>query len=277
MQEVRLTLKKRAFPSQGRVRFNIAHLTDLGILEGDRVDLINESTKKIVTTSIIADTMVRQGQVRVSEEDLKSLGLQDEEEVLIRKAQPLQEKIKKAAADAGAATTTLRQLAAGYYDIRAGIGDAKAPDVYGAFPMDPYSHTPAQGGARQPGLTGQVKEDFLCRMGELGVFVKNGEVHFRPELLRPEEFVTAPTYFAYVDTAGIKRRLRLKAGELAFTYCQVPIIYRRDGDNSLIVFLAKAAKLPCQGLRLDADTSRLVFERAGQVVRIEVSLAGSPT
>ena len=71
-------------------------------------------------------------------------------------------------------------LADCYYDIRAGIGDYKTPEVYGAFPMDPYSHTPAQGGARQPGLTGQVKEDFLCRMGELGVFVKNGEIHFRP-------------------------------------------------------------------------------------------------
>jgi hypothetical protein len=104
MQEVRLTLKKRAFPSQGRVRFNIAHLSDLGILEGDRVDLINESTKKTVTTSIIADTMVREGQIRVSEEDLKTLGLQDEEEVLVRKTTPLQEKIKKVAA---AANTSL--------------------------------------------------------------------------------------------------------------------------------------------------------------------------
>jgi hypothetical protein len=101
MQEVRLTLRKRAFPSQGRVRFNIAHLPDLGILEGDRVDLINETTKKSVTTTVIADTMVRQGQVRVSEEDLKALGLNDDDEVLVRKTPPLQEKIKKAAANAG--------------------------------------------------------------------------------------------------------------------------------------------------------------------------------
>ncbi len=100
MQEVRLTIKKRAFPSQGRVRFNVAHLPDLGILEGEHVDLINESTKKTVTTSVIADTMVREGQIRVSEEDLKALGLQDEEEVLVRKTPPLEEKIKKAAADA---------------------------------------------------------------------------------------------------------------------------------------------------------------------------------
>jgi len=99
MKEVRFTIKKRAFPSQGRVRLNIAHLPDLGIHEGEHVDLINEATKKSVTTTVIADTMVREGHVRVSEEDLKTIGLNDDDEVLVRKTPPLGEKIKKAAAD----------------------------------------------------------------------------------------------------------------------------------------------------------------------------------
>lgn len=101
MQEVRLTLKKRAFPSQGRVRINIAHLADLGIKEGDKIDLVNESSGKSVTTAVIADTMVREGQIRVSEEDLKSLGLGDEDEVRVIKTPPVDAKIKKMAADAG--------------------------------------------------------------------------------------------------------------------------------------------------------------------------------
>jgi hypothetical protein len=100
MKDVRLTIKKRAFPSQGRVRLNIAHLPELGIREGDRIDLVNEATKKSVTTTVIADTMVRVGHVRVSEEDLKTIGLNDDDEVIVRKTPPLQEKIKKAAADA---------------------------------------------------------------------------------------------------------------------------------------------------------------------------------
>ncbi len=100
MKEVRLTIKKRAFPSQGRVRLNIAHLPDLGIHEGDHVDLVNEATKKTVTVTVIADTMVREGHVRVSEEDLKTIGLNDDDEVMVKKTPPLQEKIKKAAADA---------------------------------------------------------------------------------------------------------------------------------------------------------------------------------
>ncbi len=106
MQEVRLTVKKRAFPSQGRVRLNVAHLPDLGILEGEYVDLINEATKKSVTTSVIADTMVREGQIRVSDEDLKTLGLQDDDEVLVRKTPPMEEKIKKAAAGASKSFST---------------------------------------------------------------------------------------------------------------------------------------------------------------------------
>lgn len=100
MKEVRFTIKKRAFPSQGRVRLNIAHLPDLGIHEGEHVDLVNEATKKTVTVTVIADTMVRVGHVRVSEEDLKTIGLNDDDEVLVKKTPPLQEKIKKAAADA---------------------------------------------------------------------------------------------------------------------------------------------------------------------------------
>jgi hypothetical protein len=101
MQEVRFTIKKRAFPSQGRVRLNIAHLPELGIREGEQVDLVNEATGKSVTAAVIADTMVREGQVRVSEEDLKTVGLHDDDDVLVRKTPPLKEKIKKVAADAG--------------------------------------------------------------------------------------------------------------------------------------------------------------------------------
>ena len=50
-----------------------------------------------------------------------------------------------------------------YADIRKGLSFNKTPDVYGAFPTDPYSHTPKGQGARQPGMTGMVKEEILTR------------------------------------------------------------------------------------------------------------------
>lgn len=103
MQEVRLTIRKRAFPSKGRVRLNVAHLSDIGIGDGEHVDLVNEASGKTVTAVVIADTMVREGQIRVSDEDLSAIGLGDDAEVLVRKTPPLQEKVRKAADGASAA------------------------------------------------------------------------------------------------------------------------------------------------------------------------------
>ena len=101
MQEVRLTIRKRAFPSEGRVRVNVAHLPALGIRDGDHVDLVNDATQKSVTTTVVADTLVQEGQIRVSVEDLEVLGLLDGSEVVVRKTPPLEEKLKQAATDAG--------------------------------------------------------------------------------------------------------------------------------------------------------------------------------
>ncbi|HEX3000899.1 MAG TPA: hypothetical protein VHN82_00780 [Methanoregula sp.] len=101
MQEIRLSLRKRAFPSRGRARLNAAHLPEVGITEGEQADLVNEATGASVTVTIVADTLVLEGQVRVSAEDLTALGLSENEMVLIRKTPPLNEKIRKMAEEAG--------------------------------------------------------------------------------------------------------------------------------------------------------------------------------
>jgi hypothetical protein len=176
------------------------------------------------------------------------------------------------AVDTGAPRGLLRQLARCYHDIRAGIGDRKTPAEYGAFPADPYSHTPAHAGARQPGLTGQVKEDILCRFGELGVVVREGRISFCPQLVRPSEFLQQAGDFHFSDVTGARRRLRLMPGSLAFTYCQVPIVYHRARENRMEVVRAdgtsERALEPC----LDVLSSRSIFERDGRVRRITVSL-----
>ena len=176
------------------------------------------------------------------------------------------------ALDSGVPQPVLRKLAGSYYDIRSGIGDCKSPGEYGAFPMDPYSHTPAQAGARQPGLTGQVKEDILCRMGELGVFVKKGQIHFRPALLKREEFISRPDQFHYYDLNGSSRCLRLQPGSLAFTHCQVPVVYRLGRKNCLRISFNRKPAILCEELCLDAETSQSIFNRAGMVSRIIVTL-----
>ena len=86
-----------------------------------------------------------------------------------------------------------------YFDVRNGLGYNTSPDVYGAFPTDPYSHTPAGAGAKQPGMTGQVKEEILTRFGELGLFVDAGIITFHPNLLCINEMTTSSSVFRYVD------------------------------------------------------------------------------
>ena len=125
-----------------------------------------------------------------------------------------------------------------YYQVRAGIGFNKSPDEYGAFPTDPYSHTPKHAGARQPGMTGQVKEEVITRFGELGVRVADGCVRFWPELLRRREFVARPRTFEYLDVDDHWQELGVAAGQLAFTWCQVPVVYRLTDDSAGEIELA---------------------------------------
>ncbi|HVN41622.1 MAG TPA: hypothetical protein VMT50_02480, partial [Steroidobacteraceae bacterium] len=175
------------------------------------------------------------------------------------------------AVDAGAPAGVVRGLVDCYYDVRAGLGDAKAPEHYGAFPMEPYSHTPGDGGARQPGLTGQVKEDILSRFGELGVRIRDGRLEFQMGLLRNEEFLGKSARFRYFDVDGRERTVALRSGELAFTLCQVLVVLRRAMRERLVVHRADGSRREQRELSLDTATSRSVFERAGEVVRIEVS------
>ena len=67
-----------------------------------------------------------------------------------------------------------------YCEIRDGMGLSKTPEQYGAFPCDPYSHTPKHAGIQQPGMTGQVKEDILSRLTELGMRVRGGILSSTP-------------------------------------------------------------------------------------------------
>ena len=159
-----------------------------------------------------------------------------------------------------------------YYEINEGIGVHKSPSLYGAFPTDPYSHTPGGKGAQQPGMTGQVKEDILCRFGELGVFVNKGGLYFNPRLLRREEFLKRPTTFKYIDIKKDVKVIQLEEGSLAFTYCQVPIIYKLSDKSSLKVEFTNEEVLDSVSLNIDTDTSSKLFKRTGEIKLITVDL-----
>ena len=159
-----------------------------------------------------------------------------------------------------------------YYEIDAGIGVHKSPKLYGAFPTDPYSHTPLHRGAQQPGMTGQVKEDILSRFGELGVFVHNGQIHFNPCLLRKKWLLTEAKSIEYLDIRNERHSLQLEPGSLFFTYCQTPVIYRVSDKEGLEVTFSDGTATSFDTLFLDHESSRHVFQRTGMVQRIVVNV-----
>ena len=175
-----------------------------------------------------------------------------------------------AAADRNADDGTRQQFGQLYYRIRAGIGFNKTPAEYGAFPTDPYSHTPRHAGAKQPGMTGQVKEEILCRFGELGVRVSDGSVSFNPELLRASEFSAESRQFRFVDIDDEWQTITVPAGGLAFTWCQVPIIYQLDdeAEPGVQLELHNDNDLRLQQLALPAEESQALFERSGRIRRL---------
>lgn len=167
-----------------------------------------------------------------------------------------------AAIKAEANHKTIDALTAAYYEIRAGIGFNKDAEIYGAFPADPYSHTPDGLGAKQPGMTGQVKEEILTRWGELGVDIADGLAIFCPKILKKSEF--------------------FDDGTLRFTWCGTPITYKLAGDAEIPGKIT-VKKISVNGMvrncqmnapaALTASESADFFARNGKIREIVVELA----
>ena len=178
--------------------------------------------------------------------------------------------VTKSAVEQTESPEVVGQLFNHYFEINAGIGAHKSPELYGAFPTDPYSHTPGGKGAQQPGMTGQVKEDLLCRFGELGVRVSNGQLHFDRALMHREEFLTEPASFDYVDVKQRWQTLELGAESLAYTVCQVPIVHER-GDKAEIQIKHNDGRIECiEGSVLTRALSSAIFRRTHEVTQLTV-------
>ena len=183
------------------------------------------------------------------------------------------EEVLEEAVEGGEEGSLIDRLRNHYEEIREGIGVHKSPALHGAIPTDPYSHTPSFIGAQQPGMTGQVKEDLIARFGELGVRVQEGRLGFRPDLLLRSELLSQARSFTYYDSEGEARSLELAPGTLAFTICQVPVVLHGEGPKRIELTRADGGSEALKGLNLDTETSKAIFERAGEVARLDVFYA----
>jgi hypothetical protein len=174
-----------------------------------------------------------------------------------------------AAVSTDAAPDQIEELKAHLKEIRDGIGAEKHPAKYGAFPTDPYSHTPEKAGVKQPGMTGQVKEDVIARFMELGVLVNRGRIGFHLRGFDPAECVPSATEYVFYTVEGAEQKVRVPAGGFAFSYCQVPVVYQPGQANSVRLQWADGAHTTLEGSTLDEASSDGIFRRTGQIVQID--------
>ncbi|MCG8527463.1 MAG: hypothetical protein MI748_13850 [Opitutales bacterium] len=167
----------------------------------------------------------------------------------------------------------LPELLAYYHEIKEGIGTDKTPAEYGAFPTDPYSHTPAHNGAQQPGMTGQVKEDFLTRQTELGMRIENGILSFKATLITPSEFLSEPSPMHHFSARGEPQTIDLPKDSLAFTICNTPVIVTRSlSEPPRIRVVYDDHESVRKKHTLSVEESRSIFQRTGEIQKIMITL-----
>ncbi len=144
-----------------------------------------------------------------------------------------------------------------YYEVRKGLSFNKTPELYGAFPSDPYSHTPSGKGAKQPGMTGQVKEEVLTRWGEIGIEITDGKACFNPQILKKSEFFT--------DGAD--------DGKLYFSWCSVPVTYKKADKALIRIEFGDGSSTEYEGKELSEEETKMLFARDGKIKALTVNVA----
>lgn len=120
-------------------------------------------------------------------------------------------------------------------------------------------------------MTGQVKEEVICRFAELGLRVEHGQVSIYPALLRRQEFCTTSQPFRYLDVHNQWQSIELEPGSLAFTWCQVPFVYtldERGGSTGIRYTDDKQDRI--DNLSLPPKAADSLFNRKGEIKRVDV-------
>jgi hypothetical protein len=75
------------------------------------------------------------------------------------------------------------------------------------------------------------------------------------------------------DIAGVQQTIALPAGALAYSFCQVPIVYISAGAPQITISYADGRAAVVAGHSLSADLSQHIFQRDGQIVQLVVQIA----
>ncbi|MBS3816100.1 MAG: hypothetical protein KGY76_00875 [Candidatus Thermoplasmatota archaeon] len=90
-EEITLKVKKSPVESGGRVRVNNSIIEDLDMEDGDLI--VVSSKNKDVLVSAYSDEMIEEDNISIRVKDRKKLGVEEEDEVEVRKHEKLLNKL----------------------------------------------------------------------------------------------------------------------------------------------------------------------------------------
>ena len=112
---------------------------------------------------------------------------------------------------------------------------------------------------------------MIVKWGELGVVVKDGRLSFMPRILRKSLFLKGAGQFDFFNVKGETVSLELSAKSLAFTFCQIPIVYTL-GKSSMIEVHSGGKSHSIEGESLDMAWTEKVFTRRDDIEQIHVQV-----
>ena len=102
--------------------------------------------------------------------------------------------------------------------------------------------------------------------------VRDSKITFIPALLKKGEFPKASKIFDYYDVNNKKQSLTLNQGMLAFTICQVPVVFILAKENTVFVTMKDGSAIEMDGMEIDTALSQSIFQREDTVRIVRVSI-----
>ena len=161
-----------------------------------------------------------------------------------------------------------------YFRIRAGLGYEKTVAEYGAFPTDPYSHTPPGGrsqaaGHDRPGERGNPHPVRRTRRARATMAL----VGFRPVLLRRvSSWWKAKNSGILMWTARIVRMVSFRGQPGLHLLPGAGDLRNRRGERWIKIDFHGRTIAEIAGDMLDAELSGKLFARSGRIERIQVGI-----